>query len=162
MATTLRNQIPLAALASILLAIGASAQQPASLPPPGKDPFVGTWQANAEKSRPKLSKKDSAYRRTIARDGEDLLFSSQTKNPKPSENTYRIRCDGQFHQVPFGSLSCKYDTSNLIEGVTEALDAKIRYWSREVSSDGQEMKISTYEDVARRNLTSVWVLDRVN
>jgi len=150
----------LTALRSILLMTAASAQEPASVPPPpDKDPFVGTWQANRDKSRPKLGKRDASYRRTIARDGEDLVFSSPIGTSKASENTYRIRCDGGFHRVPFGSLSCKYQAPNLIEG--ETIRDSHDYWTREVSADGQEMKISAYKNSRRTKVKSIWILDRV-
>ena len=156
------KKMALAALASTLLTITPSAQQAASLaPPPDKDPFVGTWQANRDKSRPKLGKKDASYTRTITRDGDDLVFSSRIGTSDPSENNYRIRCDGLFHHVPFGSLSCRFNAPNVIEGETKSLDTQNDYWSREVSADGQEMKISSYKNSGRTKLKSVRVLDRV-
>jgi hypothetical protein len=156
------NKLPLTALVLILLTITPSAQQAASLPPlPDKDPFVGTWQANKNKSRPKLGKRDASYARTIAREGDDLVFSSRTGTSNPSKNDYRIRCDGSFHSVPFGSLSCKFNAPNVVEGETKSLDSQTDYWSREVSADGQEMKISSYKNSGRTKLKSIWVLDRV-
>jgi len=150
------------ALASILLATAVSAQVTTPLPPASeKDLFVGTWQANQEKSRPKLGKKDASYRRTIDREGEDLVFSSRRGTSRPSHNNYKIRCDGRFHRVPFGSLSCEYMSMNLIEGETKVDSHEIEYWSREVSADGQEMKISAYLDSGRTKIRSIWVLDRV-
>jgi hypothetical protein len=128
---------------------------------PDKDPFVGTWRANRDKSRPKLGKRDASYTRTIARDGEDIVFFSHTGTSGSNENSYRIRCDGLFHPVPFGSLSCRYDTPNLVEGETRALDERTDYWTREVSVDGQEMKISAYKDAGRTKIKSIHVLDRV-
>jgi len=68
-------------------------------------------------------------RERIARDGEDVVFSSQIGTSKPSEKNYRIRCDGRFHPVPFGYLSCKYDAPNLIEGETRGLDKQTDYWT---------------------------------
>jgi hypothetical protein len=156
------KKMTLAALASILLSITSSAQQASLAPPPDKDPFVGTWQPNRDKSRPKLGKRDASYIRTITRDGDDLVFSSRTGTSDPSENNYRIRCDGLFHRVPFGSLSCRFNAPNVIEGETKSLDAQTDYWSREVSADGQEMKISSYKNSGRTKVKSIWVLDRVN
>jgi hypothetical protein len=149
-------------LASMLVATTVSAQDTTPLPPaPEKDPFVGIWQANQEKSRPKLGKKDASYRRTIDREGEDLVFSSRIGDSRPSENNYKIRCDGRFHRVPFGSLSCRYTGMNFIEGETINVTHETEYWSREVSADGQEMKISAYRDSRRTKLKSIWILDRV-
>jgi hypothetical protein len=157
-----RMKRPLTALAFILFMTAASAQEAAPhSPAPDKDPFVATWQANRDKSRPKLGKKDASYTRTIARDGEDVVFSSRIGTSKPSENNYRIRCDGLFHPVQFGSLSCKYDAPNLMEGETMGLDERTSYWTREVSTDGQEMKISAYEDPGRTKVKSILILDRV-
>lgn len=156
------NTILVTNLVSILLTIAVLAQQTASFTPsPDTDPFVGTWQANRDKSRPPLGKKDALYIRTITRDGEDLVFASRTQAPKPSTNNYRIRCDGLFHPVPSGSLSCNYTAPNVVEGETKASDGKTYYWSREVSADGQEMKISWYKNAGRTKLKSVKILDRV-
>jgi hypothetical protein len=156
------NRLAQRALVSVFLALAALAQQPESLPPPpDKDPFVGTWQANRDKSQPKLGKKDASYTRTIAREGEDLLFLSRTATSKSRENSYKIRCDGLFHPVPFGSLSCKYSAHNLIEGETTSSDGQTGYWSREVSPDGQEMKILSYKNSGRTEVMSIWILDRV-
>src|SRR6266849_132140 len=160
MRASLMKKKLLTTLASILLMTAVSAQGPASLPPaPDKDPFVGTWQANREKSRPKLGKREASYTRTIARDGEDLVFSSRIGTSRAGQNNYKIRCDGRFHRVPFGSLSCKYNAPNLIEG--ETISDSHDYWTREVSADGQEMKISAYKNSRRTKLESIWILDRV-
>ena len=156
------NKMMLTALASILLTITPWAQEAAPLPPPpDKDPFVGTWQSNIDKSRPRLSKRDASYTRTITRDGDDRVFSSRIGISHPSENHYRIRCDGLFHGVPFGSLSCKFSAANVIEGVTKQLDTQTLYWSEEVSADGREVKITSYKNSGRTKVTSIWVLDRV-
>jgi hypothetical protein len=157
MKTTQRTTLVLA-----LLAIAGFAQMPVSLPPsPDKDPFVGLWRANCDKSQPRLGKKDASYERTITREGEDLIFFSKQEPSKPKENYYRIRYDGGFHQVPFGSLSCKYDSPSLVEGETRALDNQTSYWTREVSSDGLEMKIVDYKDPGRTKIESIRILDRV-
>ncbi len=70
------------------------------MPTPDKDPFVGTWKASRDKSRPKLNDKDASYVRTIAREGDELVFSSQMDSRihsgKLNENHYRIRCDPGF------------------------------------------------------------------
>lgn len=73
----------------------------------------------------------------------------------------KIRCDGRFQRVPFGSLSCVYTGTNSIDGETKPTSGGIEYWSEEVSSDGQETKISAYKDKARKKIKSIWVLDRV-
>jgi hypothetical protein len=118
-----------------------------SLPAPDKDPFVGTWKANANKSKPKLDKDRASYVRTISREGGEIVFSSRARRPSGgfSENHYRIRCDGLSHRIQCGQASCK--TS---------------YWTREVSADGQEMIVFGYEDKARTKLDSTQVNDRVN
>lgn len=149
---------PLRTLAIMLCTTAVSAQV-ASPPPPQSDPFVGTWQANRDKSRPKLGKKDASYVRTIAREGEDLVFSSQMKGSSPW--SYRLRCDGLFHPVPFGSLACQYKAPNLVEGTT-LYKRETLYWTREVSADGKEMKLSSYKDSGRTKVKEINVLDRVN
>jgi hypothetical protein len=139
-----------------------------SLPEPGKDPFVGTWKANPEKSRPKLDKVRASYERTISRDGDDLVFSSRVKKAHSagfSENHYRIRCDGLPHQVQCGetscTTSCTYVAANLVKGETVSPGGNVSYWTREISQDGQEMTISAYTDKARTKLVSVQQVDRV-
>jgi hypothetical protein len=135
-----------------------------SLPEPDKDPFVGTWKANANKSRPKLDKINASYVRTLARDGDDLVFSSRIKrgySPGFSENHYRIRCDGRSHPVQCGEsscmASCTYVSATRVEGDTASPGGKTFYWTREISPDGQEMIISGYTDKARTKLESVQV-----
>jgi hypothetical protein len=136
------------------------------LPTPDKDPFVGTWKANRDKSRPKLNDVDASYVRTIAREGDELVFSSQIRSRinsgKLNDNHYRIRCDGSPHPVPFGSISCDYKGPSLIEGETLSLTNELFFWAREVSTDGREQKILEYKDKARAKLRKTWVLDRVN
>jgi hypothetical protein len=131
-------------------------------PPTDRDPFVGKWQANRNKSRPKLGKRDATYTRTIVRDGEDWILSSRMENLKASEHNYRVHFDGLFHPAPHGLLvSHRYKTPNVIEGETIHPDHKIDYWRQEVSADGQELTITGFKDKNRTEVKSVWVLDRV-
>ena len=149
----------------VALSGGSSGQGVRPLPAPDKDPFVGTWKANRDKSRPKLNDEDASYVRTISREGDELVFSSRTHRPKSSklnEQHYRIYCDGSPHPVPFGSLSCEYKGASLIEGETLEPTNERSFWAREVSADGQELKILEYKDKARTKLRRTWVLDRVN
>jgi len=104
------------------IAIAAFSQELASpQPAPEKDPFVGLWRANRDKSHPRLGKTDASYVRLITRDGEDLVFRSQTR--RSDANDYKIRCDGRPHVVPFGILSCKYAAPNMVEGETKSAEA---------------------------------------
>jgi hypothetical protein len=139
-----------------------------ALPEPDKDPFVGTWQANAKKSRPKLDKINASYVRTMARDGDDLVVSSRIKRQNSagfSENHYRIRCDGLPHPVQCGVSSCTttciYLSANRVEGDTAGPGGKTFYWTREISPDGQEMIVSGYADKDRTKPESIEVSDRV-
>ena len=146
----------------MILTCGTSGQAVPSMPAPDKDSFVGKWQANRDKSQPRLDARNASYVRTITREGNDLMFSSRIDNPSGVENHYKIRCDGQFHPVPFGSLSCEYKAPNLVEGETKSVDGKRGYWTREVSPDGREMTVSEYKDKGRKKVQSVEVMDRVN
>jgi hypothetical protein len=155
----------------------ALAQALPSLPKPDKDPFVGTWKANADKSRPKLDKAEASYVATISRDGDDLVHSYRVNKEAPAplikRNTYsgvyeghdKIRCDGMPHDVRCGEVSCSksctYKTASRIEGETTGPDGKTSYWTREVSTDGQEMILSEYKDKTRTKLKRVVVRDRV-
>ena len=139
-----------------------------TLPAPERDPFVGTWKADANKSRPKLDKDKASYTRTISREGDEIIFSSRAKKPYGgfSENHYRIRCDALPHRVPCGqascTTSCAYKAPNRVEGETAGPDGETSYWTREVSSDGREMRVFEYEGKARAKLKAVVVNDRVN
>ena len=152
-----------------IVAVGSLAQTGPSVPPPEEDPFVGTWHANRDKSRPKLNKRDSSYLRTIFRDKDERVWSSRTADPRDNrkfiENRYRIRCDGTPQLVRCGELSCTttctYKGANLVEGETESADGRHDYWTEEVSLDGTEMRTRGYTDRARQKLKSTWVLDRV-
>lgn len=144
------------------------AQTSPGLPDPDKDPFVGTWKTNADKSRPKLEKVEASYVRTLSREGDDRVLSSRSKSPYSgnfSENHYRILCNGLPHRVQCGNASCTtsctYVAFSRVEGETISPDGKTLYWAQEVSSDGQEMRIYGYRDKARTKLTRVEVLDRV-
>lgn len=106
-------------LACMMLTCGASGQAVPPIPAPDKDPFVGKWQANRDKSQPKLDARDASYVRTVTREGDNLMFSSRIDNPRGIQNHYKIRCDGQFHPVPFGSILCEYKAPNLVEGETK-------------------------------------------
>jgi hypothetical protein len=136
-------------------------QQP-TIPSPDGDPFVGQWKANATKSQPKLSKKEGSYERTIKREGDDLVFASSGGVSKAAIRQFKILCDGSFHPLPTGHvLSCVYTAPNRVEGETKDPNKSNFFWTREVSSDGQEMTISEYKDNRRTKLRSVMVLDRV-
>jgi hypothetical protein len=153
------------------------AQALPSLPEPDKDPFVGSWKANADNSRPKLNKAEASYVATISRDGDDLVHSYRINKEAPAplikrktysgfyEGHYRIRCDGLPHSMQCGeapcSKSCTYKTANRIEGETSGPDGKTSYWTREVSTDAQEMILSEYKDKTRTKLKRVVVRDRV-
>jgi hypothetical protein len=140
---------PLRVLAFTFL-VAAACAQIAAPPLPQNDPFVGTWQESGGKK--------ASYARTIARDGDELVFSSRWHS---SHHNYRIRCDGLFHPVPSGSMSCKYITTNVIEGESRQNRDTI-YWKREVSADGQKMTISAYTDDRRTTLIGLPdLLDRV-
>jgi hypothetical protein len=64
------------------LFVAQAAEKVATTPPAQTDPFVGTWQQEREKK--------AGYVRMIARDGEELVFSSRGEAPKPHEHNYRI------------------------------------------------------------------------
>jgi hypothetical protein len=153
----------------IVLPSPSFTQASSSLPEPDKDPFVGTWQANADKSRPKLNKAQATYVRTMSREGDDLVFASRVKRKHSagfSENHYKIRCDGLPHRVPCGEFtcttSCTYVAANRVEGDTKSPNGQSSsYWAREVSSDGQELRIYGYKDKGRKKLASLEVADRV-
>jgi len=122
------------------------------------------------------------YVRTISREGNDVIVSTRQKKPGPLpfiksrdysefyEWHYRIRCDGLSHTLQFGVLSttksCAYTATSRVEGLTETPIEKTHtsvkvYWTEEVSSDGQEMRIYTYKDEIRKKLNSIFVMDRV-
>jgi hypothetical protein len=149
----------------VTLASGTFAQGvPPLPPPPEQDPFVGTWRANRDKSRPKLDDTDASYVRTIGREGDEIvLFSRITlfERHKVVEHHYRYRCDGKPYRLPHGSLSCLYKGANLIESEASSPDGKY-YLTSEVSADGQEVRILTYKNKTRTKLKSVWVMDRVH
>src|SRR5664279_245602 len=91
----------------IPLVLASLALTQATTPPPAadKDPFVGTWQSNRGKSRPKLNKVDATYIRTISRDGDYVVSSGQYVDSKSRPATHnKIRCDGHPYSVPFLSL----------------------------------------------------------
>lgn len=146
------------------LVLASLALTQATTPPPAadKDPFVGTWQSNRGKSRPKLNKVDATYIRTISRDGDYVVSSGQYVDSKSRPATHnKIRCDGHPYSVPFGSISCRYTAANIIDGETTSLTQETTYWTREVSADGLEMKFYTYKNKNREKIKSIWVLDRV-
>jgi hypothetical protein len=137
--------------------------QPWAIPPPDRDPFVGEWKANADASHPRLHKRERPYERTIARDGDDLVFASSGGASKATVRQFRIRCDGIFHPLPSGHvLACRYAPPNRVEGETKDYSTgEDDFWAREVSADGQRMSILGYKDKARTMLRSIEVLDRV-
>jgi hypothetical protein len=133
------------------------------LPSPDTDPFVGTWRANALMSRPKLSKKDARYTRTIIRDGDERVLRSITEGDTSSARSYRIRCDGQQHNLPElkATMVCSYTSSNVVQGATRQ-NGGTGYWAEELSSDGKKMTVITYKDKARTKVKETLVLDRFN
>jgi hypothetical protein len=119
-------------------------------------PFVGQWKANATKSRPRLSKKEASYERTISREGDYLVFASSGGVSKAAIRQFKIRCDSLLHPLPTGPvLSCGYTAPNRVDGETKDPNQSNLFWTREVSPDGQEMTISEYKDKARSKETPV-------
>jgi hypothetical protein len=139
------------------------AQDSKLIPPPAdRDLFVGVWQANGDKSRPKLTKVERSYTRTIRRTGEDIIFSSTGGPSKATIREFRIRCDGAFHPLPAGPVqSCRWIDTNSIEGETQYPGGRKSYWVREVTPDGQTMTITDFKDKARTKVASLITLDRV-
>ena len=155
-AASLRSCIP-----TFVVAI-ASLRAQQSPPPPDQDPFVGTWRANAAESKPRLDKKQASYVRVIAREGDELLFSSTGGPSKATARDFRLRCDGKFYQLPTGPvLKCIYIAPTRVDGETRDPNGELMYWTREVSSDGTRMTISDFKDRRRTKTRSVMVLDRV-
>jgi Tol biopolymer transport system component len=152
------------AMCIILIAAAApfAPGQQAVIPPPDQDPFVGQWRANAGESRPRLGRKEASYERTIQRDGDNLIFASSGGASKATVRQFKIRCDGLFHSLPTGPiLSCRYASPTRVEGETGDPTAAHSFWTREVSSDGQRMTVSSYKNKGRTKVRSVMVLDRV-
>ncbi len=132
-------------------------------PTASRDPFVGTWRANVAKSTPRLNKTEASYERVIARQGDELLFSSSGGSSKAKVRDFRLKCDGRFYPLPTGPvLRCAYLSANRVNGETRDPDGRLLYWTREVSDDGQQMIISEFKDDRRTKLRSRLVLDRVN
>src|SRR3954469_14632385 len=105
--------------AFFLAVVTLPAWQFSPIPPADKDPFVGEWQANPTKSRPKLNKKEATYRRSFRRQGEDLLLNSSGGKQKAPGHQYSIRCDGDFHAIATGpEQMCRYVSANRVEGET--------------------------------------------
>jgi hypothetical protein len=120
------------------------------------------WQANGDKSRPKLSKIERSYTRTIGRVGTELTFSSSGGASKAKIREYRIRCDGVFYPLPTGPvLSCRWLDSNHVEGETRGPNGRKSYWAREVTPDDHTMTITEFKNKARTRVASIMVLDLV-
>ena len=149
------------------------AQALPSIPEPAKDPFVGKWKANADKSRALYKANAHTSQplyndapgsdglQTLSRDGDYLISSYRMFD---GEHRDRMRCDGVLHPVePPRQMSCTYLAANRIEGVTVAPSStqSTFYWTHEVSPDGQEMTFWLYLDKARKKMERVWVRDRV-
>jgi len=146
------------AFACLGIALGFGASTP---PAPDQDPFVGTWRANREKSYPRLDRKDADDVFTVARQGDDLIWSSYNGHTR-RQRDYSIRCDGKFHLTPTGPLvSCEYTSPDTTVGVTREPTGKLDCWTRHVSADRQEMTITSFKDELRTKVKAVWVFDRV-
>lgn len=146
----------------VLVWLGNLLNGQSTMPPPEADPFVGQWRANADKSRPRLTKVERSYERTIRREGDELIFASSGGASTAAVRDFRIRCDGRFYPLPAGpSLSCVYVSTDRVEGETKDALKGSSFWTREVSPDGRELMISEYRDKARKKVRSVIVLDRV-
>lgn len=149
----------------ILLARSSNAapQETSILPPPAdKDPFVGRWLANAEKSKPKLSRKEASYERRIDRSGDSVTISSTGGAGGPKSRGYQILCNGTFQLIRDSTLlSCSWLTPNRVEGETKFQTGKHLYWAREVSADGKQLTIWEYRNKTRGSARSFEVLDRI-
>jgi hypothetical protein len=151
------------------------ARQSAGIPPPDKDPFVGTWKPNTDKSRPKLSAREARTKWIESREGAERIFRLEGR----SESS-RTLCDGEPHTegdpvitaAPPGKdyVVCRYVTPNRIEGETGTVirdsgrpffSGSIDYWTLEISPDGQQMSVTHFKDKPRIKVAMIWVLDRV-
>jgi len=110
-----------------------------SPPKPDQDPFVGSWRANADQSKPKLDKTEASYERVIARAGDELVFSSTGGPSKAKARAYHLRCDDRFYPLPTGpTLRCTYASAYRVDGETDDPTGEHHYWTREVSPDGNK------------------------
>lgn len=133
-----------------------------SPPPPDRDPFVGIWRANGDKSQPKLNKVEGSYTRTVRRIGEDIVFSSAGGAAGAKIREHRFRCDGKFYPLPTGPvMSCRWLNSSSVEGETHLPDGRKDYWVTEVTPDGRMMTITAFKDKARTKIASIMILDRI-
>jgi hypothetical protein len=158
------NSIALTSMFVFVILAGAAPSQDSNplSPPADRDPFVGVWKADGERSRPKLSKTELSYVRTITRIGEDIVLSSTGGVSKAKIREYRARCDGAFYRLPTGPLlSCTWVGQTRVEGETREPNLRNPFWTREVTSDGQTMTITEFRDKARTKQSRVLVLDRV-
>ena len=143
-------------MAALLLSarLWADSSQP---PPPDQDPFVGKWILNGSKSRPPIKAK---YSRTIAREGEYVLFSYFRK-PTPYV-TSRLKCNGQLYPTPEpGMTACEYFSPRSIAFTQRAPNGFLAYSNWEVSTDGTQMRIFLFVDEKRKDFRAVRVLDCV-
>ena len=170
----------LIALACLVKA--ASAQNPTLMPPPDKDPSVGEWLKNFEKSKPVKGRDctfvESHLSETVVREGDELVITERggpskwvcpggDKYNKSYEFKYRFRCDGNFHPEAHSSTTCKYVAPNILEGETTYKRANVMlhrqgtiYWKTEISADGTQMTDAQYDDAGMTKLLNLTVWEK--
>jgi hypothetical protein len=166
----------------LLFLVGTACPQNVALPPPpDKDPSVGVWSKNKDKSQPITEGtnvlEETYDSETVARDGDDIVVTEKigprrwrggSDVAKATKRTFKLRCDGSLHPLPGGSGSCNYVGANIVEGkTTYSRDDVIFprhttfFWRTEISADGKEMRDSSYKDAAMTKRISLTVFDRV-
>jgi len=115
----------------IVLIIGIRGLHAQQRPPaPDKDPFVGTWRANAAQSKPKLDKAQATYERVIVRQGDELLFSSTGGPSKAKVRDFQLKCDGRFYPLPAGPvMNCSYISTARVDGETRDPSGERHCWT---------------------------------
>lgn len=157
------NTFALTCVFVFLIQAGAAPSQDSDpLPPPAdRDPFVGVWKADGDRSRPKLNKAERSYVRTMTRVDEGIVLSSTGGVSKAKTTEYLARCDGTFYRLPTGPyLSCRWIGRTRVEGETHDPNGRICFWTRELTSDGQTMTITEFRNKARTKQSRLLVLDR--
>jgi hypothetical protein len=124
--------------------------------------IVGLWRLNHEKSKvPSLNSIVEENRR-ITKIGEKFTVNIRrvyTKNGSPKETVYQFVCDGKHWKWPLGTwLTCVQKGPNVTEGY---YTSPLRFYTREVSHDGQTLTISTFEADKRDKLITLEVFDRL-
>jgi hypothetical protein len=150
----------------------AASQTPprAVTPPPAKDPFIGVWKLNPQKSKYESGGAPTSFTRTYEdRGGGTIFMTTDVTIPQGSTRAYLVyRRDGKpYPEAAVGVESIRMVTITAIDSRTEDVDVIVNGTASQnpstitISADGMTMtQVVNGRDAKGKGFTNTVVYDK--